>query len=294
LRGIRIGFFEFAVFFLDKSNGRDYDNFMKRKIFLIAALVFLGGLCFAQDTGIEFGLGFQYGWANVVGNNKTLREINEPGLLLNVRAFLMDNLGFFGRVGLLFPDRITEGAVTITNEQYNYLLFVNGGLGVSVRLPLNDRFGFTFDVGIGINDLTYGGSFKDTIDTRWSVKLENLGVSYSGGHRYENIEMKETYNDLSFGLLLNAAFRIGFTPRVYMELGSAFGFDFLRYKMFEFSANLINPNHTNWPADAKSDFPADKLDDPNNPTKVILNSENKMTVFKQFTVIPCIMIGFRL
>jgi hypothetical protein len=267
---------------------------MRRKILLIAALVFLGGLGFAQDTGIEFGLGFQYGWAKVVSNGKTLREINEPGLLLNIRAFLMGDIGFFGRAGLLFPDGVTEGGITITNEQYNYILFVNGGLGVSVRLPLNERFGFMFDVGVGINDLTYGGSYKDTIDARWSVKLENLGTSYSGGHRYENIEMKEKYNDLSFGLLLNAAFRIGFTPRVYMELGSAFGFDFLRYRMFEFSANLVNPNHPEWRTQAAGDFPADKLDDATNPSKVILNSENKMTVFKQFTVIPCIMIGFRL
>ncbi|GMO41232.1 MAG: hypothetical protein Pg6C_02010 [Treponemataceae bacterium] len=265
---------------------------MKQKIIIIVPLLFLSGLVFAQDIGLDAGLGFQYGWAWEVSNSKTLREIHEPGLLANVRVMLGD-IGAFGRVGLLFPDRITEGGITISNEQYDYMLFVNGGLGIAFRVPISDRFGFVVDTGISINDVAYGGSYTDTIDARWSIKLENLGASYSGGHIFENIKMKETYNDVSFGLLLNTAFRINLASHVYMEIGSAFSFDFLRYKMFEFSADLKS-GASDWPANAKAVFPADKLDDPDNPTKVILNSDNKMTVFKQFTVIPCIMIGFRL
>ncbi|MDR2551660.1 MAG: hypothetical protein LBD31_00620 [Treponema sp.] len=263
---------------------------MKKNIALAVFLLGLGGLVFGQ-AGISLGLGFQYGRAWVTGRNQVVRDITEPGVLFTLR-FVPQSLGGFARVGLLFPSEVTEGDLTLNYDEYDYIMFINGGLGLSFQTALGSRFSFILDAGLGINDLLHGGSFKDTIDGTWKVKLENLGTEYSGGHKYENIEMDEVYNDLSLGLLGNAAVRFYFTQNVFMELGVAASFDFLRFKFYRFSADLKSGD-ANWPANAKDTFPADKLDDPDNPTKVILESDKKFTVFQQFTLIPSITVGFR-
>jgi hypothetical protein len=261
-----------------------------KKVLVFALLIGAGSFLFGQDGGMELGLGFQYGRAQVFGKNVTMREITEPGILLTLRL-APGPIGFFARLGALFPSEVTEGGLTLTYDEYDYILFLNGALGPSFSVPLGS-FAFIFDVGLSINDLLYGGSYRDTINARWSIKLENLGTTFKGGHTYENIRMSEVYNDVAIGIFGNAVLRFSFTPSVYLELAGAASFDFLRFINYSFSADLTG--NSAWPDQAKNDFPADKLDNPNNPTKLILESDSAFKIFKQFTFVPSISVGFRL
>jgi hypothetical protein len=260
-----------------------------KKVLIFALLIGVGLSLFGQDGGVELGLGFQYGTARVFDKSTTMREITEPGVLLTLR-FVPGPIGLFARLGALFPSEVIEGDLTLNYEEYNYILFINGALGPTFNVPLGS-FAFIFDVGLSINDLLYGGSYRDTIDARWSIKLENLGTTYSGGHTYENIKMNEVYNDVAIGIFGNAVLRFSFTRNVYLELAAAASFDFLRFLNYSFSADLTG--NAAWPAQAKADFPADKLDDPDNPTKLILESDSVFKVFKQYTFVPSLSVGFR-
>jgi hypothetical protein len=254
-----------------------------KKIFVMVLLLGAGGMLFAQ-MGLGLGLGFQYGMARVSDNGETLRKIVEPGVLLTVR-FVPNTIGAFGRIGLLFPSKVDEGDLSLTYSQFRYILFINGALGVSFKVPLNDRFSFIFDAGASINDLLYGGSYTEDIDGSWEIKLDNIGQTYKGGHVFKDVKMSEVYNDVAIGLLGNAALRFNFTRSIYMELGAAASFDFLRFKSYKFSADLSD----DW-AEAVKTFPADKLDA--SSKKLILENDMDFSVFKQFTIIPSISIGF--
>ena len=261
-----------------------------KKILVLLVFLCLGSILFAQaGGGIDIGIGFQYGLARVFDDGVTLREINEPGLLGTFRM-MSGPIGLFGRVGLLFPSKVTEGELTLTYSEYDYILFANAGLGASFKAPLSDRFAFVFDLGLSINDLFYGGSFTDTIDASWKIKIENLGTSYSGGGRYENVRMKDKYNDWAFGVLGNAAMRFKFTNMVSLELGAAASFDFLRYRSYKFIADFssatIHGNHPN------TVFPSDKYDSATD--ELTLESNGKFSIFKQFTFIPSISVIFSL
>ena len=268
--------------------------FMKNIIFLVI-LICLCNIVFAQN-GLDLSLGFQYGTARVKDNGETLRKITEPGVVLTLRM-VPDAIGLFTHVGLLFPSKVTEGDVTLSYSNYNYILFLNGAIGVGFKMPINERLDFHLDAGISINDLLYGGSFKDTIDASWTIKLENLGTTYSGGHKYENIKMKESYNDVSFGILGNMALKLKFTRSLFMMAGMAASFDFLRMRSYKFYADF-----TSLPLEyqkyALGDFPHDKLKIADEgkanerATELTLESDNQGSVFKQFTFIPSISIGF--
>jgi hypothetical protein len=268
---------------------------MKKTLFLVSLICF-GSVIFAQ-TGMDLSLGFQYGTARVFDKGETLREITEPGILLTFRG-VPAAMGFFARIGLLFPSSVTEGSLSLTYSNYDYLLFLNGALGAAFKIPIEEQFSFFIDAGFSINNLFYGGSFKDTINASWTVKLENLGTSYSGGHIYENIKMTESYNDVSFGIMGNAAIRINFSRSVFLELGAAASFDFLRIRSYKFYADFTSgPQH--WQDWALSDFPHDqlKIDEEGSPPKkkakeLILESDSSSSIFKQFTFIPSISIGF--
>jgi len=262
-----------------------------KKIIFVVLFVCLGAGLFAQN-GVDLSLGFQYGTARIFDKGNTIRQIDEPGVLLSVRVY-PGTIGFAGRIGLLFPSSVTEWGVTLDSQDFDYMLFINAGLCISGIIPMNDRFAFLFDAGLSINDLTYGGSYRDTIDASWTIRLENMGapMTMSGGHKFENIRMKESYNDFSLGIIGNAAVRLNFTRRVYIELGAAASFDFWRTKTFEFSADLTSGD-SNWPANALSVFPPDKLDSDTNPTKLTLSSDEKGSTFKHFTFIPSLSIGF--
>ena len=269
-----------------------------KKLLLVMVFIGCGGLIFAQNS-IDLSLGFQYGTAGVYDQGETLRKINEPGVLFTLRI-VPQTIGFFGHIGLLFPSKVTEGDTTLSYNEYNYILFLNSALGVGFKVPINERLAFHLDTGLSINDLLYGGSFTDTIDASWTIKLENLGTTYSGGHVYKNIKMKESYNDVAFGILANAALRFSFTPKFFFVVGTAASFDFLRYRSYEFYADFTSGD-SNWQDWALSDFPHDKLtiknkgDTPNEKaTKLTLNSNGQFNVFKQFTFIPSISIGLSL
>ncbi|MDR2663690.1 MAG: hypothetical protein LBC31_11905 [Treponema sp.] len=254
-----------------------------KKILIIALFLSAGGMVFGQ-LGLSLDLGFQYGMARVADNGETLRQIVEPGVLLTVR-FVPNTIGAFGRIGLLFPSKVDEGDLTLSYSQFKYILFINGGLGVSFKVPLNERFSFIFDAGASINDLLYGGSYTEDIDGSWEIKLDNIGQTYKGGHVFKNVKMSEVYNDVAVGLLGNAAIRFNFTPSIHLELAAAASFDFLRFKSYKFSADLSN----DW-EEAKKTFPAEKLDE--SSKKLILEKDMDFSVFKQFTIIPSISIGF--
>jgi hypothetical protein len=253
-----------------------------RKIFiLVLFFTGFGGFLFGQ---VSAGLGFQYGTARVFDKGETLREITEPGVLLTVR-FIPATAGVFGRIGMLFPSEVTEGDLTFSYSHYDYILFFNGAFGASFQVPLNSRFSFIFDAGISINDLFYGGSYTETIDTRWTIKLENIGQTYTGGREFKNVKMRETYNDINFGLLGNAAMRFHFTKSVFLELGAAASFDFLRLRTYKFAADFssVKATYPDW----ADDFPNGKVEG----DKLILDSSSKFSVFKQFTFIPSISVG---
>jgi len=260
-----------------------------KKIIVLLIFICLGGGLFAQ-MGIDLGLGFEYGTARVIDDGTTVRKLTEPGAVITFR-FVPNTVGFFGRLGLLFPSKVTEGGVTLTYSKYDYILFVNSGLGASFKVPINDRFVFFVDAGMSINDLFYGSSFKDTIDASWKIKIENLGTTYSGGHIFKNVDMKEKYNDWAFGLLGNVAMRFRFTSNLSLELGLAASFDFVRYRSYRFVADFTNATMDNTgthptTADLQGSFPADKI----NGTELHLESNGKFSIFKQFTFIPSLSI----
>ena len=263
---------------------------MKKFVFLIIFLC-LGSLLFAQyGSGVDLGIGFQYGLARVFDDGITLREIKEPGILGTVRM-MPGPIGFFGRIGLLFPSSVTEGGLTLTYSEYNYILLANAGFGASFNTPIGDRFVFIVDAGISINNLFYGGSFTDTVDASWRIKIENLGQTYTGGRVFRNVQMKDRYNDWAFGVLGNAAIRFRFTDMVSLELGTAASFDFLRYRSYRFIADFRYATVNGLPAteaDVRGTFPGDRVDG----MEVTLESQGYLNVFKQFTFIPSISVVF--
>ena len=264
-----------------------------KKIILLPLLICISSLVFAQFP-LDLGLGFQYGTARVFYQGETTREITEPGVVFNLRV-VPDTIGFFGHIGLLFPSSVTFGGTTLTYNDYDYILFLNSAMGVSFKAPLNDRLGFFFDAGISINNMFYGGSFKDTIDASWTIKLENLGTTYTGGHKYENIKMKESYNDVSFGILGSPGMRFYFTRTVFFELGAAVSFDFLRVRSYKFYADFTS-GRSEWQDWALADFPHDKLEieeehGVEKAKKLILDSNSQGSTFKQFTFIPRLSVG---
>jgi hypothetical protein len=261
----------------------------------MAFLIGFGGLLFAQGT-MDLALGFQYGTARVVDNGKTVREITEPGILLTFR-WIPENMGAFGRLGFLIPSEIKQGDLIISSDKYDYILFMNLGGGFSYAMPITDKLSFLMDVGLSINDLMYGGSYKDNIDARWEIKIEQLGQTLSGGNKFTNVDMKESYNDMAMGIMINPAMRFRFSPHFFMELGVAASFDLFRFRSYEFKANFdhceINdigwaPSETNR-AKVRETFPKGKLNDND---ELILDSDEKFTVFKQFTFIPSLSFGF--
>lgn len=260
-----------------------------KKIIAISMFVFLGSLAFAQ-MGLEASLGFQYGLAKITDNAETLREVKEPGVLATFR-WAPQNIGIFGRLGLLFPSQVAEGDLTLNYSQFKYILFFNGGVGAAVKVPLNERFTVLFDAGVSINDLLYGGSYRETIDARWEAKLENIGTTYSGGREFEDVNMKEVYNDIGVGLLGNLGMRFNFTQSVYLELGVAATFDFLRFKSYKFVADFssLRLSDGDW-AEAKKVFPDARVDD--DAKQIIFEKDMDFSVFKQFTFIPSISVGY--
>lgn len=277
-----------------------FGGFMK-KILTLMVFICLGSEIFAQDGFLGLSLGFQYGTAQVFDNGETLRKITEPGAIFTLRM-LTGPIGFFGRIGLLFPSSVTEGDLTLTYSSYDYILFINGAFGASFDIPLNDRFAFIIDTGMSINDLTYGGSYRDIIDATWKVKIENMGqpIYFSGGQRIENVKMKETYNDIALGIIGNVAMRFNFTRNAYLELGAAASFDFLRLRTYKFAADFRHLNDLERET-IVANIPGVKTEEkeisPGNfhvlATELVLESDSRFNAFKQFTFMPSICIGWR-
>ena len=266
-----------------------------KKILALIFVISLGSQVFAQNMGIDLSLGFQYGTVRVTDGGTTQRKINEPGVLLTFR-FVPDTIGLFVRAGLLFPPQILEGDQTLNYSKLNYMLFFNGGAGASFKVPINDRFSFIGDVGMSINDLFYGGTYRETIDAKWEAELVHIGVTYGGGHVFENVKMSERYNDWAIGLLANLAMRFNFTQRVYMELGAAVSFDFLRFQSYKFTANFRECivggsaiSEAQW-AYAKDIFPHARVDE--SAKEVIFEKTMDFSIFKQLTFIPSLSVGF--
>ena len=262
-----------------------------KKVMLLIVFLCLGSVLFAQL--MDVGIGFQYGFARVVDDGETLRNIYEPGLIGTVRL-APGPVGFFGRIGLLFPSKVIEGNLRLDHNSYNYILFANAALGATLKTPLGDHFAFIFDLGLSINDLFYGGSFTDTVDASWKIKVENMGATYRGGFIFNNVKMKDKYNDWAFGIFGNAAIRFKFTSSISLEFGVAASFDFLRYRSYKFVADFSNAsangsyNSSTVESAIESTFPKDKID--SSGLKVTLESDGNFNVFKQFTFIPSISI----
>jgi hypothetical protein len=265
-------------------------------------LISIGGLAFAQDSSMEIGAGFQYGLASLKDEDgKTVRKIQVPGALGTFRYFMGD-IGFFGRFGVLLPPSVTEGELKLDWDHYDYILFFNGGLGVSFKMPVSNQFELVFDVGMGINDLTYQSSGYDNIMAAWEVKIEQLGITYSGGTNFYNVKMNETYNDFSFCLLDNVAFLMNFNRNISLELGVAVGYDFLRRKTYNFSADFkeayTSPDKSVaskvTPDDISSVFVDALVDDTKNYKVNFEESKGKMTLGRQLTFIPSLSVIFRL
>jgi hypothetical protein len=254
-----------------------------KKILVLAVFIGLGGLLFGQ-AGLDFGLGFQYGTARIFDKGETRRELTEPGALLSVH-FSTGTIGAFGRFGALFPSSVTEGGLTLDYGSYDYIIFFHGAIGLSYNLAPNDRFAFVIDVGMSIDDLYYGRSYTETIGISWSIEIENMGYSNTGGAVIPDVKMNETYSDLNFGILGNVAMRFFFTENVFIELGAAATFDFLRFRSFSFTANVGDTNVDNYFPNAKTD--------PDDPGTIVLEGNGRFSVFKQIAFIPSISVGFR-
>ena len=253
-------------------------------------------LLFAQNTA-DMSIGFQYGRAKVKEDGVTIRQISEPGILFTMRM-VPGSMGVFGHAGRLFPSKVTEGNVSLTYDNYNYILFLNTAFGVSFKLPLSDLVAIHIDAGMGINDIMYGGSFRDTLDASWTIKLENLGTNstFSGGTVFENIKMRESYNDLTFGLVGNVAARFSLGPKTFLVLGTAVSYDFWRYRSYEFYADFTS-GPTYWQTEALHVFPYDKLTIKDKgkinerATKLTLSESGQGSKITQFTFMPSISIG---
>ena len=265
-----------------------------KKFLVLAVFLCLGSLAFAQ-MGMDVSLGFQYGTARITEDGVTRREITEPGVLATFRM-APNNIGFFGRMGLLFPTKVTEGNLTLTYRNLDYILFMNMAFGASFKAPLTSQLTFVFDGGISLNDMMYGGSYRDTIDASWKIKIENMGspIEMSGGEKFTNVRMKDSYNDFGIGVFGNAAMRFNFTQSFYLELGAAASFDFLRLRTYKFSADFSQSKKSNGldfnPGDLNAVFPADKID--SSGTSITLGKTNDWNVFKQITFIPSISVGY--
>ena len=265
-----------------------------KKILVLAILLCLGGLLFAQnDSTIDLGIGFQYGLAKVFDDGKTIREIYEPGLLGTIR-FNLGTVGLFGRVGLLFPSKVTEGGLTLDYSSYDYILFANAGLGATFKMPINSRLAFILDIGMSINDLFYGGSYTDTIDASWTIKIENLGQTYHYGNTFYNVKMRDKYNDWAFGILGNVALRFKMTDMISLELGAAVSYDFLRYRSYKFVADFSQATVNGYSIPATNGtyltdtFAGGALDG----DELTLESDGNFSIIKQFTFIPSISVVF--
>jgi len=282
---------------------------MKKLIILLLVLC-LGVPVFAQQ--MDLGLGFQYGTARIFDSGENLREISEPGFVLTFRM-VPETIGFFARAGLLFPSEVTEtvwvkrvpGEVeegykefTISNKEYDYVLFLNAALGASLRAPISNQLNFLIDVGLSINNLFYNLSRGGhTIDASWQVRIEQTGQTYKGGNDFRNVTLRDNYSDLAMGLFANPALRFNFTPNIFLELGVAASFDFLRFKSWSFEADFKNatigpggsPVQT---THLEESFPHYMVENNNNPMRVEFESTSDFSMFKQFTFIPSLSVGY--
>ena len=263
-----------------------------KKIIIVIVFLCLGSMLYAKDE-VDLGIGFQYGLAMVFDDGEIQRDIMEPGLLATFRA-TYDMFGFFGRFGLLFPCKVSEGNFSVDYNNYDYILFANSGFGAAIKIPLDKRFALIFDIGLSINDLFYGGSYKDNIDATWKIKIENMGSPFylTGGDYFTNVSMKDKYNDWAFGVLGNAAVRFRFSDLVSLEFGIAGTFDFLRYRSYRFIADFTFAHSSiYWYITEdylKAVFPGAIV----NGKQVTLGSNGKFNTFKQFTVIPSLCVFF--
>ena len=263
-----------------------------KKIIIVLIILCLGIPVFAQ--GMDLGLGFQYGTASVRSGSNTVREITEPGLLITFRL-VPDTIGLFARAGLLFPFSVTEGDLELRRNDFDYILFLNAALGASFRTPISSHFSFLMDVGLSINNLFYQGSVRNTtIDARWEVKISNAGGTWSqtGGNTFTNVTINDNWNDMGMGLFGNAAMRFNFSQNVFLELGAAASFDFLRFKSYRLSADFRNARVNGIPGVTQSQidqsFPGAMIED----NKVVFDKSGDFSIFTQFTFIPSLSIGF--
>lgn len=267
---------------------------MKKLIFVVILCAVLGGAAFGQVLGgaLDVSLGFQYGLVNTWNNaGGVARSLLEPGFVLGVR-FNPGMVGFFGRVGLLLPMELKEGDRTLTYDQYQYILFVNGALGATFKAIDTPRIALIIDAGVSINDLVYGFATTGTIDTSWKVTVENgMGqtLNLAGGEKFDNVKMDSTWNDVGVGLLANLAFRFKFNSLVYMELGGAVSFDFLRWKTYKFSATFPSTNLDK----VKNAFPAAMVEQNASGTiTATFDETNVFSMFRQFSFVPSLSVGF--
>ena len=208
-------------------------------------------------------------------------------------------IGYFSRVGLLFPPSVTEGSLTLDYSNYNFILFYNIGFGASFTVPFDKIFSLIADLGLSINDLNYGGSYRDTIDATWQGKFETMDTVYYQwkGHVYENIKIKERYNDTAIGILGNVGLNMRLAPNISLQLAVAVSYDFVRIRSYRFFADFES-GYYKWPEWALGDFPASHLtileDEYGDEyaTELILESDSKLSAFKQFTFLPSISITF--
>ena len=260
---------------------------------LIALVVLLGSAAALFGQSAELGIGFQYGTARIFDKGTILREITEPGILLSGRL-TGNTVGGFARIGLLFTSEVNEGDVTRKGSDFDYILFVNGAIGPSFNIPLSGPLSFVIDAGLDINDLVYGSSFKDDIDASWSIKIENLGATYTGGRKFFGVKMKETYNDVAIGIFANVAAHFALGQHAYLEAGGAASFDFIRVRSYSFKADFTNASHSGPGSESMEEAVSKTFPDAMVDGKVMTLEKNAdWSLFKQFTFIPSITIGYR-
>ena len=274
-----------------------------KKIIFVLMFICLGISLFGQESFMDLGIGFQYGFANVREDGVSTREIKEPGILFTLRS-RGTGIGLFGRVGLLFPASVTEGGLTLDYSNYNFILFYNIGMGPSYTIPFDSMFSLVLDLGISINDLNYGGSYRDTIDASWQGKFESMGTVhyYWIGHEYKNIKIKERYNDVAIGILGNVGLNMRLTRNISLQLAAAVSYDFFRIRSYRFFADFLSGNFMNdstWPYWALDDFNHSNLTIQQDEygrdyaTKLDLESNRQFDIFRQFTFLPSISVIFR-
>lgn len=276
---------------------------MKKNLFFLV-FVFLSAAIFALDSTTDLGLGFQYGFSRIFEGEATLREITEPGPVFSFR-YGGKYMGFYTRFGMLFPDSVTEGSTTLDHTDNDRIMFTGTGFGPSFKIPMGKRFALVLDLGMNINNLGNGSSFRDTLDASWTGKLAGFGVTFSAGHIYDDIKLVESYNDFAIGVGGNAALRFRFNERVSLEIGASGSYDFWRIKTYRFSVDFTSGDYR-WPYWAMNDFPREKLtisteeigwdywlDEPimrEYATSMTLRSESKFSRFNHYTIMPNISI----